>query len=439
MPVTEHLAASLPKRALSGLVVLHVNHWLTDVLHFNEVLIRLGVKLVFVPVLYNVPHPLPKLPYPTVIPDSMLHSKAPTFEGRMEASIDRAFDMIGAELSSTIVLEDGGYHYSSLLKRLEGHSNRRTIIPIGSVEQTLAGTRKAKAFLGSAVKRGLSYPVISIARSHLKMRYESQFVAARVVEELSLLLGTMGDFLSHRRVLVLGFGVLGRSVAHKLRSYNCNVVVIDTNPAIRRAAASEDFRTGSQVAASHAAQVTIVIGVTGLDSFGIADLTALVDGGCSTAYLASASSQDIEFSRLSLGATEEGLDSLSGQGGRRGLGGLGMSYAHGACRVVLLADGFPINFFREGSESVAERVIDPINAELLAAALWLSKERHNLESRAYLFGREGAVGINSDVEIRLMNEWLHANGFQASYDSHVLDTSPYIDIHPCEEVLAGIL
>lgn len=77
--------------------------------------------------------------------------------------------------------------------------------------------------------------------------------------------------------------------------------------------------------------------------------------------------------------------------------------------------------------------------ELLAAALWLSRERHSLRSRAYLFGREETAGINSDVETRLMNEWLYANGFQASYDSQVLNNSPYIDIHPGEEVLAGIL
>lgn len=120
--------------------------------------------------------------------------------------------------NKTILIVDVGGYFVAPLLRIR-HSETHNIA--GIVEVTKFGHIRYKNKINE-----LSYPVISIAESRIKT-LEGRFVGMSAVTALDKILRDFGLSISGRRALVVGFGLIGKSVAAALKARNLPVKVYD--------------------------------------------------------------------------------------------------------------------------------------------------------------------------------------------------------------------
>jgi len=454
MPVTTSLATDLGHNPFSDLTIIHVNHFLEDVLDLNLIFSNLGANVIFVPVIYG-PKNLSRLldlPYSTTYhyrerKRNLLRfddiSASAEFTYDIDQQILSALDIACSHKNTKIlIVEDGGYHFD-VLEKLASKCHGKTLL--GSIEQTKSGVKLAEQFISSDSIH--KHPVLSVARSKIKIRFENQFIALRVVEELSLLLYEINEFLSLKDVVITGYGIIGRALAFLLRRYQCNVKIIETNEKIRDVAKSEGFDVIQSVSSDLFETVPIIIGVTGTPSFNLEDFNHFLTSSADTLLLVSASSKRVEFSHLVnyFEGTAEDRETINVQMPifekiknlkilRRKYGvEYKFSFERKNCRVVLLAEGYPVNFYRYGSESLPPKIVDLVNAEILALAHYIDKNHKSLDNRLYLLGRESLLNFNLR-EIDLFKIWLSKNYISRHIKpEHIWDVFPP---HPCEEILS---
>ena len=246
-----------------------------------------------------------------------------------------------------LIIEDGGYHFEALarVKRLFPEVEDRIV---GVVEQTTSGTRRSMSRQGYRY----AYPCASIARSDIKMNVESIFIGQRIVEELGLMLYAADTFYSFHSVLLIGYGIVGRSCRMVLDGRFCRIEAYDINPRVLRVAEKDGLRAYSKPAPEMFSGDTIVIGCVGRPSFGEELFRAFLGGQGTNLYLASGSSKDVEFSwflRYLAGKEAEipGL-SLEEQETAEWHTCYGFRYGGAEKNVYLMAEGKPVNFYREG-------------------------------------------------------------------------------------------
>lgn len=454
MPVTTSLAVNLGHNPFGDLTIIHVNHFLEDVLDLNLIFSNLGANVVYVPVIYG-PKNLSKLldlPYSTTYHyregrRNLLRfddiSASAEFTHDVDQQILSALDIACSHKNKKIlIVEDGGYHFD-VLEKLASKCHGKTML--GSIEQTKSGVKLAEQFISSDSVH--KHPVLSVARSKIKIRFENQFIALRVVEELSLLLYEINEFLSLKDIVIAGYGIIGRALAFLLRKYLCNVKIIETNEQIRDTAKSEGFDVIQSITSELFETVPIIIGVTGTSSFNLTDLGKFLTSSADTLLLASASSKRVEFSQLInyFEGTAEDREIVNAQIPtiekiknlkilRRKYGvEYKFSFERKNCRVVLLGEGYPINFYRYGSESLPPKIVDLVNAEILALVHYLDKNHNSLDNRLYLLGRESLSKLDLR-EIDLFKIWLSKNYISRQIKpEHIWDVFPP---HPCEEILS---
>ncbi len=113
-----------------------------------------------------------------------------------------------------IVLDDGG-------KCLKFFNNIYTgKIPIIGIEQTTDGINTVKS-------ERINFPVISVARHPLKLKYESPMIAEAVAERSLTHIQTLN--LDKSNCLIIGGGAIGKSVYRKLISEFQTVDIFDAN------------------------------------------------------------------------------------------------------------------------------------------------------------------------------------------------------------------
>lgn len=435
MPVTESVARQIGQKGLSGLTIIHINHLLRDVLDLSEVFVGLGADLVYVPVIYGQRELPVGLPYPSVYAcregdrfsiqrDSQWVGQASAdFEGAVKAAVREAFVLGFRQASSkgnkkVLVVEDGGYHVDVL----SGLCNEEPDAPriIGAIEQTKAGVRSAMRYIEADGRA--PYPILSIARSKLKVRFENYFVARRVVEETALLLYELEDFLAFRDVLLIGYGIIGRSMAHLLRKLDCRVIVMDSDPQVKHTAMSEGFETADTVSREMFETNPIVLGATGHPAFTLNMFIEFLKSPSDTLYLVSASSKRVEFLPIiryfegsrevqaSLHQRYLVLGSIQDVRMTKSSAGLEYSFTYKghARRIVLLAEGYPVNFYRPDSQSLPSRVMDPINAEILLLVQYLFRNHSALRGTLYLLGHHHLPDLHAE-EDELMALWMQNN------------------------------
>ena len=141
--------------------------------------------------------------------------------------------------------------------------------------------------------------------------------------------------------LVLGYGIIGRQVAHMLR-HRFRVTVFDTDEAATKRARDDGFAHWDRT--NFSTRFRLVVGCSGRQSFGVGDYVYLDD----YAVLVSASSGSVELSRqefIDLAVSSQ-IDDI-----RVDVRGLHEEQIHRPLfidvvdrRVVFLNSGFPINF-----------------------------------------------------------------------------------------------
>ncbi|MCJ7654290.1 MAG: NAD-binding protein, partial [Dehalococcoidia bacterium] len=459
MPLLAKATMGMDKSAFRDVIVLHINHCAEDLFTLNQVLCSLGATIVFVAVPYgnsSIPWPLPYVVYHSTYSQEgfKLHRNsmqlghiAPNLEDAVRELIVRALEneikpLVNSFGKRLLIVEDGGYHYS-ILDDIKAEATLPAGSLIGAVEQTASGSKRCARYSRT---KGLPYPVITVARSDVKMRFETYFIARRIVDELNHLLYQANDFLSFHNLIVIGYGIIGRSITTTLSGMNCQISVIDTDPEIRNLAREEGYHILETIPASAFDRRCVVIGATGESSFTLSMLTSFLESESSNVYLASASSKRIEFAELIEffeGSFETrnrtiqahpALGKVSNIEIESNQVGITYHFRYKGKRksLIMIAEGYPVNFYRPQTISLTPAIMDPIVTEIALCCEHLACFSNSLEHILYLLGGSQIPNLDIDEE-QMISEWLKLN--ELSPTSLEASAWDYFRIHPLEDRL----
>jgi len=198
---------------------------------------------------------------------------------------DRICEQLNESLGNRklILLDVGGY-FAGCLSALKQNLGTRLV---GVVEDTENGQQKYESAAAKA-GGGFPCPVLSVARSPLK-EPEDFLVGQSIVYSVERVLRENDSLLTNKRVLVIGYGKIGKSIASSLSVRNISVWVYDQDPVRRAQALSQGFLTPERDAAI--AKADLIFGATGNKSLREADFLGLN----AYAFVASVTSADDEF------------------------------------------------------------------------------------------------------------------------------------------------
>lgn len=189
-------------------------------------------------------------------------------------------DLLGGSQRS-VLLDIGGW----FVPALDQLRSRGSIL--GIVEDTRNGQDKYEKYLAASAD-GLPFPVVSVAESALKAN-EDFLVGRSVVFSADAILRECGLLLEYLECSVVGFGKIGRSIAHHLGLRGVKVNVVETNPLrLLEAHRSQHAIRDRNWVNGHADVLFCATGRRGTD---IVDFRGLKSG----AFVFSVTSSDDEF------------------------------------------------------------------------------------------------------------------------------------------------
>lgn len=240
------------------------------------------------------------------------------------------------------ILEDGGY-IGPFLSTLNYTPWDRIA---GVVEQTERGVRMYEKI------KNLRFPVAPVARSGIKNRQEPSHVGRSIISNVQKLL--QGRNLAGQRCLVIGYGRIGKAVCDTAHSIGMNVSVYDSDHGALTEAAQASFNVDDNLR-NLISDAQLIIGTTGHESLGQDHILSLQHG----TVLVSGSS----------GQNEIGMEALDILSHDKTSCDIGTEYIleKGERKVLLLGDGYPINFV--GGDSVPDEAIDPVLAALFISTI----------------------------------------------------------------------
>ena len=292
------LHSNKPK-PFEGVTALLIQHQLGSQVRMTEALIRLGVRpeqIYWVDIPYTSNAKVQRALHELGIPPknfskSTYHlgkSYAPYQRRRIQEMLMKLERKLKAH-DHLLVLDDGSYFLEAL------SCQHLPKFKISIVEQTTRGIIKLNK---DSTLRYYSreMPVINVAQSEPKKKYESPFIGEAVCRSLmKLLIGKM-KLGRKDKCLVLGFGDIGYHVAKSLvRTFGIkckNIFIGEPNRAKCRKAVSLGHSIWDRDPEEEV-RFRLVVGCSGTTSFGIQDRIFLEDGAC----MASASSGAAELSR----------------------------------------------------------------------------------------------------------------------------------------------
>lgn len=247
---------------------------------------------------------------------SLMLNRGQSFDEYFRVNVRRFLKTVCGEIrkkkgiEKIIVYDDGGLLLEEVMKNDYDFSG----IPVVGIEHTSSGYNKIKDLK-------FKFPVINVARSKAKLKYESPFIAVDAVSKIEKHIERLGTSVNN--VLIMGGGEIGNSVRNIMIKNYPRVDVIDTDP---RFSDIEDLDKSFFIK-----RYDLIIGATGFTSVKIEDYDNIKSG----AILASVSSSDREFSAFELraGESKEIHSDIIFKG------------------KVILNNGFPVNF--DGKEIIA--------------------------------------------------------------------------------------
>jgi S-adenosylhomocysteine hydrolase len=351
------------RKVLEDYFIIILLHFLRDLIPFVEALEKFGAKA-------NKCYLICK-PYPYAYKDQIsfyLRNKgynvkiAETFI-EMPTLISAVLEEIQQKIEKEklIVIEDGGYVVPIL------HTKFRKLLPFckGAVEQTTKGIKNDKK-----IKRK-EFVILNVAECDFKKEYEPKFVASAVVHNIRNMLPDK-NFAGQYALVIGGGGSIGFEISLQLvDSLKMKVYVAEKNPrALLRAQSEPKIAKAfkSQDIKNYIGECMLIIGVTGTQSIGKVEISSLRHG----AILVSASSDldeiDVKELELLAGDKKNMEDALSRDGQK--IGTLYTLERLDSRQILLLADGYPVNFYY--SESVPNESFDPILTILFRSVLELA-------------------------------------------------------------------
>lgn len=404
MPLLEARLAVLDPQTLADVHVLCVNHAISDALMVARAFRRLGAKVTSVLIPYRgrggqgetqrAVYEAFRFVGHTFVPRTQ---RPGGFARAMATAVSGAVRKVAVSAAARghrwMIVEDGGYAFPRLHD--DPVLQRYLACCLGAVEHTARGrlNYELRELDGPPrTPRGLKRPAVTIASSRLKTTHEAGFVAQGMLDECGWLLRRDHQFLRHRLVTVVGYGRVGAPLARALSSQDADVMVVD--PAVAVVDPDHTLTTLSDTIRRGA---FLVFGATGIPSMTVDDLAVwLREGRQDTLYLASASSEDLEFTHVTdffrRAQANPGL--LRRAAGRDGVVTcrpdpyVGIRYsvdlADGITKTcVLLADGYPVIFFPPDTHGAPNRAMDPVMTQLFLAACGLAHAYEALDARVY--------------------------------------------------------
>lgn len=240
-----------------------------------------------------------------------------------------------SKFQKIIILDDGGDLITNAKKILPYQSN------IIGIEQTTSGHTRIS-------RNPLKFPVIDLARSWLKLQYETPINIRIATEKIKEKIKTLKTYV--KKVLILGYGTLGQAIHQSL----VNTFEVDCyDPKLKGILGIKDLRTKLKT-------YDLIIGCSGSTS-----VTKEMHSLCkSNVVLASISSSDREFDAVFLRRQCPQMNDCHEDVVINGR--------------ILLNGGFPINFSSDFSSSDTDEY--QLTRALIVASIFQSaneKTNHN--------------------------------------------------------------
>jgi len=205
----------------------------------------------------------------------------------------------GSPPKRVVLLDIGGYFAPSAagLEAVRDAIGHRGYTLAGIVEDTQNGHKRYRSAL-AGLSSTADFRVYSVAESPLK-KPENHLVGVAVTFSIEAILRQSNLVLQSRRAGVIGFGPIGRSVAHSLRNRGISVSVCEIDPIRLAQAAAQGFRVFhfDQHFEEFAKDLNLVVSATGAGAGGLSrplnkDTIRLLRRGT---FVASVTSQDDEI------------------------------------------------------------------------------------------------------------------------------------------------
>jgi len=255
------------------------------------------------------------------------------FDNQHRANCEEIIQSIISDVpngSRIIVLDDGGMLLYTLKNRFVEIDNTNKVI---GIEQTSSGFRKLENL-------ELSFPVINVARSVVKLDKESPFIAEICLKKIFEYFSKKG--LIPDRYMVIGQGPVGKSISKVLKSKNMAVRSLDIKQGYEIEKELLSFRP------------EVIIGATGTKAISLNDIS-LLNEQKSPIYLISVSSSDREFP-VSNFRQKKDLETHAD-----------VAYKN----ITFVSNGFPINFqdsyYKDGVMKIEKTICLLLGAVLFAA------------------------------------------------------------------------
>lgn len=290
----------------------------------------------------------------------------------MESAVGEFLNEMGKKWKRVVLIDDGGYLLPLIRSSM---SDEALNFILGVVEQTASGIFALRPFLPD-----LRVPLFNVAESDLKLTVEARGVAAAGIRSLRAVLPDV--HWNGRRALVAGYGRIGRAVAHELARESVRVGVFDTSYAALVTAQEDGFAAFDDLGIAVREWIpNLFCGATGRARFG----SEIIDNLSSDCVLVSFTSRDYEFDKAYLASRASSEISLDGVG-RRYL----IETNDGVRKLLLVADGYPINFYN--AESMPNEQSDLVLASMLLGAVEIIRRRSSFE-----------IGLNRDLSNEILN------------------------------------
>jgi adenosylhomocysteinase len=226
--------------------------------------------------------------------------------------------------------------------------------------------------------------VFSVAESELKATVEAPGVASAAVRALRAILPN--EKFEGRRVAVVGFGRIGAALSDILKKSNCVVEVCDTSAAQAVTARERGYVVSRELTPLIANFKPHVIFACAEPKCVPQEALAAIDRDT---ILVSLTSRDAAVDKLAL----EGMATST-----REILNVGIEYLVDGHRILLIANGFPVNFWL--AESMPNQHSDLVMASLLYGALRLA-----LDENRWKPGNEWAIANAALNESGLLEEY----------------------------------
>jgi len=360
MPILAYLSSNIPNDVLRDKRFIIVLHFLKDLIPFMKACEEIGLNPAETLLFYK------EYLYPHK--DSIIRYFQN--KGYLVSSLDSLDEVLPSfqercrdDRKSIIIVEDGGY----IIPKIHGREYKEIKAHvIGAVEQTTKGEREDGNI------RNLAFPILSIARSNLKNRFEPPHVARAMINNLQRLLNNIN--FSSQKVLLIGYGTIGKEIAIQLRdTLRMNVTIYDSDAEKMVEAIQNGFDTCSYLS-NGVSDKYMIIGATGETSIGRGELLSMRHN----VYLVSASSDQREIGLQELTALSSKQEEIKSNGKK-----VGTKYTirgRGSA-INLIADGYPINFWAE--ESMPNNVSDIIMSLIYLSIVEIASNNESLEKKIH--------------------------------------------------------